>query len=376
MIFFLWEILWEKGGGKVERFACRTQIVSGADALSGLKEIPGRKMLLVTQPHLIQNGQVESLRKAAQKPETLFWEFPGQFPTMKQAVEGSRKLKEFSPDLVIALGDSSTLDLGKAMTCFSGVHCLLAVVPAAICCGQETTDHVTLCHNGRMHLLRDRQMCPGLALLDSRMAADISRTETREHGFALLSAALESYACAGYGSLSAIHAREAFVSAWASLPAAFTGNPGACSRMQTASVLSGMAMTQTGLGLCRAMENSLGAVLSLSRGKASAIVLPAIIGCNAHAAGSRYAALSRAAGLGGSRDDIGIRNLKIGLIRLRRELGLAETLMQAGLNLRDIRNHSRQIVELTLEDPACRNNPVAVDDFMVRRILEEITGRI
>ena len=34
------------------------------------------------------------------------------------------------------------------------------------------------------------------------------------------------------------------------------------------------------------------------------------------------------------------------------------------------------LVEMTLEDPACRNNPVAVDGFLVRRILEEITGRI
>ena len=33
-------------------------------------------------------------------------------------------------------------------------------------------------------------------------------------------------------------------------------------------------------------------------------------------------------------------------------------------------------VELTLEDPDCRNNPLTVDDYLVRRILEAITGRL
>ena len=71
-----------------------------------------------------------------------------------------------------------------------------------------------------------------------------------------------------------------------------------------------------------------------------------------------------------------MRNLKNGLCRLRRELGLPATLTQAGVDLRRIRSSGSRIVELTLEDPACRNNPVAVDDFVVRRILEEITGRM
>ena len=144
----------------------------------------------------------------------------------------------------------------------------------------------------------------------------------------------------------------------------------------SAAELAQMAVEETGLGLCRAMGNSLSAVFGLPRGKAAAILLPAVIGCNAHGAGQRYAELSRAAGMGGSREEIGVRNLKMGLVRLRRELGLPGTLVQAGVDIRSIWNGGRRVVELTLEDPECRNNPVAVDDFVVRRILEEITGRI
>ena len=80
--------------------------------------------------------------------------------------------------------------------------------------------------------------------------------------------------------------------------------------------------------------------------------------------------------MGGSRDEVGIRNLASGLIRLRRDLGLPGTLVQAGIDIRTIWNSGKQIVNLTLEDPQCRNNPMVVDDFLVRRILEQITGRI
>ena len=34
------------------------------------------------------------------------------------------------------------------------------------------------------------------------------------------------------------------------------------------------------------------------------------------------------------------------------------------------------IVEAALKDPCCQTNPLAVEEFLVRRILEEVTGRV
>ena len=360
----------------MDRFACRTQVVSGAGAMGVLVQQKCRRLLVATEQRWADTEQVRRIQKAAGDPEWLLLTDVDPEPTMRQAVDASKSLREFQPDLVVALGDRHIMDWAKAMTCFSRHFCTLAAIPTSCGAGSEMTGRVTLIHNGRMHLFRDRAMCPDMVILDPEMEVPVSGAPVIGSGFELLAAALEAYTADQGGFLRLIHAREAFVSAFGALPAAAAGNGAALARLRTASVLTGMAVEETGLGLCRAMGNSLSAVFGLSQGKAAAILLPAVIGCNAHGAGRRYAELSRAAGMGGSREEIGVRNLKMGLVRLRRELGLPGTLVQAGVDIRSIWNGGRRVVELTLEDPECRNNPVAVDDFVVRRILEEITGRI
>ena len=124
------------------------------------------------------------------------------------------------------------------------------------------------------------------------------------------------------------------------------------------------------------MAHSLGGMFHIPHGRLNAILLPSVIGCNAHVAGKKYAELARAAGMGGSADTIALRNLKNGLIRLRHELNLPETLAQAGVDPRAVWRNAAGIVKATLEDPCCKTNPMAVEDFLVRRILEEVTGRV
>jgi alcohol dehydrogenase class IV len=140
--------------------------------------------------------------------------------------------------------------------------------------------------------------------------------------------------------------------------------------------MAGMAFSQAGLGLCHAMSHVLGGKFHVPHGRLNAILLPEVIDCNAHASAAKYARLARQAGLGGSADTLGVRNLKNALIRLRQELELPQTLCQAGVNPGEVHRKARAIVEATLADPCCKTNPVLVEDFMVRRILERVTGRV
>ena len=69
------------------------------------------------------------------------------------------------------------------------------------------------------------------------------------------------------------------------------------------------------------------------------------------------------------------KNLKNGLIRLRRELRLPATLAEAGIAPRDLRRNLGIIVEAALADPCCRTNPVEPTRGMLEELLTEVAGR-
>lgn len=360
----------------MERYGCKTMVISGEGALAALEEQKGERLLIVTAPELKNSLPLRRLTAALRCRERHFFDDISPEPTMLQALEGTRKIRELGTELVVALGGQQVMDCAKAMVCFAGGNRTLAVVPTVCGSGTEVTDRACLSHNGCRHLLRDEGMRPSLAILDRQMMEACPGREIAEGGFALLAAAVEAYSVWDGGLITDIHAREAFCAGWGALSGAVSGDPEAQRRLLAASAMVGMAYGERGLGLCHAMENSLGSMFSLSRGKLAGILLPVIIGWNAHAAGRKYAELSRVAGLGGSSEALGLKNLKNGLIRLRRELGLPGTLAQAGVNPRALWSHVQRVTQRTLEDPDCRNNPVAVDDFMIRRILEEAAGRL
>ena len=138
--------------------------------------------------------------------------------------------------------------------------------------------------------------------------------------------------------------------------------------------MAGMAFTHAGLGLCHAMAHALGGKFHVPHGRLNAILLPAVIGFNAQTSGAKYGEFARCAGIGGSVDSIAVRNLRGNLCRLRRELGLPETLAEAGVDPAMVREGAAQTVKDALADPCCATNPRTADAGAVMQILTEVSG--
>lgn len=268
------------------------------------------------------------------------------------------------------------MDCAKAMAFFAKGDYKLAAIPTTSGSGSEVTDFAILTHNKVKHPLVDTRLRPDYAILDSDFLQELPKGLIAETGFDVLTHAVEAYTATGAGAFTDLYAREAFSSAYAALPASYAGRKDVRLKVHLAAAMAGMAFTQAGLGLCHAMAHSLGGMFHVPHGRLNAILLPAVIGCNTGAAGKKYAELARAAGMGGSADTIAVRNLKNSLVRLRRELNLPETLAQAGVDPRSVWRSAGGIVKAALDDPCCKSNPMPVDDFLVRRILEEVTGRV
>jgi alcohol dehydrogenase class IV len=195
-------------------------------------------------------------------------------------------------------------------------------------------------------------------------------------GFDAISHALEAFVALDANAVTDALAKDAFATVLALLPASYGGNTAVRPRIHLASTMAGMAFTQAGLGLCHAIAHALGGAFHLPHGRLNAMLLPAVIECNAHVCGRKYASLARAAGLPGSADAVAVRNLKNGLVRMRRELQMPQTLKEAGVDPRQVWQKTPELVKAVLADPCCKTNPMPVEDFMVRRILEEVTGRV
>jgi 1-propanol dehydrogenase len=290
------------------------------------------------------------------------------------AAEGTGRLKAFGPDLIVALGGGSAMDLAKAMAFFGKEDCRLVAIPTTSGSGSEVTDFAILTHNGVKHPLVDDRLRPYAAILDDRLLTELPPKLIADTGFDVLAHALEAAAATGAGATSDLLAREAFATAYALLPASFAGRLDVRLKIHRASCLAGLSFTHAGLGLCHAMAHALGGMFHVAHGRLNAVLLPAVVGVNALKVGGKYAQLARAAGISGSTEQIAVRNLKNGLIRLRRELELPDTLAKAGVDPREVRERTGEIVAATLADPCCATNPIKVEDYLVRRLLDEVTG--
>ena len=358
----------------MERFSCKTQIISGPGAISVLKDLQIRRLLLVADPYFVKNGTAEKITALAHAEKAAVFDKVQPDPSVALAAEGTALVKAVQPDTIVALGGGSAMDCAKAMAYFSGLQLRLVAIPTTSGSGSEVTDFAILTHGGTKHPLVDSQIRPDVAILDSGLLQELPRALVADTGFDVLSHALEAFVARDAGAITDALARDAFAAAYGALPASFAGNTAVRQKMHTAATMAGMAFTQAGLGLCHAMAHSLGGAFHLPHGRLNAILLPVVIDCNSSVAGAKYAALSRSAGLGGSVDTIAVRNLKNALIRLRRELKMPETLAQAGVDPRQVQEKTAHIVEAALEDPCCSTNPLPVEEYTVRRVLEAVTG--
>ena len=355
------------------RFHCRTRIISGSGALQAIREFAPRRLLVVADPYFAKNGT--AARIAAFAPDSAVFDKVQPDPPVTLAAEGVAFMRSFDPDMVVALGGGSALDCAKAMVYFADSSAKLVAVPTTSGSGSEVTDFSILTHDGTKHPLVDPSLQPDVAILDDDLLRELPRGLIADTGFDVLAHALEAMVGKNAGAITDALARDAFCTACVALPASYAGDRSARLPMHTASAMAGMAFSQAGLGLCHAASHALGGLYHVPHGRLNAVLLPAVLEANIPAAGAKYAALARSAGLGGTADALAVRSLKNTLVRLRRELGLPATLAEAGIDRRQLFRDRERLLHSVLADPCCVTNPVPVTRDLAAAVLDEVTGR-
>ncbi len=359
----------------MKQFSCKTKIFSGAGSMSRLSDLQSKRLLLVTDPYFVKDGTAQRLLTLSGAAQSFVFDKVQPDPSVELVAEGTAAAKAFCPDTLVALGGGSAMDCAKAIAHFAGGNIRLVAIPTTSGSGSEVTDFAVLTHGETKYPLVDEKLRPDVAILDSDLLKSLPKSLIADTGFDVLGHAIEAFTATDSSPISDALAKEAFCIAFSKLPASFGGNAQVRGDIHAAATMAGLSFTHAGLGLCHAIAHSLGAAYHIPHGRLIAMVLPPVMDCNAHVCIAKYAALARAIGLPGSADAVAVRSLKNALIRLRRELHMPQTLKEAGVDPRQVWRSAEDIVKTALADPCCKTNPIKPEGFMVRRILEEVTGR-
>ena len=354
----------------MQEFICQTRIVMGRGAVDSLKNAGYGKLFVVADPFFSQNGWAERIGKYAKEYAVFDHILPD--PSVEPVAEGIFQLQAFCPDAIVAIGGGSTIDCAKAIACFHERELPLIVIPTTSGSGSEVTDFSILTHNGTKYPLIDPKMRPKMAILEGEILDQLPPSLIADCGFDILAHALEAWVGKNTNPMTDAFALDSLRVVFAQLPASFDGDVSVRLNIHIASTMAGLAFNQAGLGLCHALSHALGGQFHIPHGRLNAILLPAVVSCNND---PKYATLSRLLGFGGSSDMIAVRNLKNALIRMRNQLRLPGTLVQAGVDLKILRAKSGQILAAALADPCCQAQSVPVTEDMVHRVLWEVAGR-
>lgn len=357
----------------MKEFSCETKIVMGRGATAALADYKFRRLMVVSDPFFSKNGWAERLGKLAQSYEIFDKVAPD--PSVELVAEGTAHVQKFEPDAIVAIGGGSAMDCAKAMVYFSGLDIPLIAVPTTSGSGSEVTDFSILSHDGVKHPLVDKKLRPKMAILEEELLSELPPSLVADTGFDILAHALEAWVATNATPMTDALAENAFRTASSLLSNSFEGDRRVRLDVHIASTMAGLAFTQAGLGLCHAMSHTLGGQFHVPHGRLNAILLPAVLSCNAESAGAKYAELARRTGFAGSSDAMALRYLKNVLIRLRSQLKLPGTLAEATIKPADLWAKTDQIVAATLADPCCATNPIPITEEVVRRVLTEVAGR-
>ncbi len=360
----------------MEQFSCSTRLISGRGSVAALGDLGIRRLLLVADPYFTANGEAQRLAALAKAETVELYDKIQPDPSVAQAAEATALCRDFRPDTVVALGGGSTLDCAKAMVHFSGNSPRLVAVPTTSGSGSEVTDFAVLTHNGVKQPIVDPRLRPAVAILDGDLLTKMPKSLVADTGFDAISHAVEAFVATGATTCTDALAQSAVAVIYNGLSASAHGDISKRQRIHEASAMAGVAFSSAGLGLCHAMSHAIGGIYHIPHGRLNAILLPAVVRLNAYKCQEKYAKLARLAGFGGSADTLAVRNLCNGLQRLRRELQMPDTLGQAGVDVSRLWQETNRIVTATLADPCCKTNPLLVEDFMVRRVLSEVAGRV
>jgi len=343
-----------------------TKVVFGRKTLYRIGEeieslgLRTEKVAVICGKSAVNNGYVEVIKKQINGKVEVF-DIVEPEPTVEVALRVIEEVKKFSPQLLIAVGGGSPLDVAKVVSVmltnegelseFIGVPeafkkpgIPLVAVPTTSGSGSEVTPYAVLTVRRRFKKapLISRYLYPVLAIDDPELTVTMSPIVTTNTGVDALTHAVEAFVSKRATEISKLYSRKAIELIGRFLPRSY-GNPRdieAREKMMLASLLGGMAIADAGAGLVHTMAHVLGVMYKVPHGLANGVFLVPVLKFYGLSAKEEIEEIGRLMGFEGN-----ISKILEDLREFLSFLGIPKSLKEVGLTDSDIPNFVNLVME-------------------------------
>ncbi len=388
-------------------FKVPEKIYFEAGSIAYLEKMPNiERAFIVTDEGMVKLGYVDKilyhLRNRQHYVHSEIFSEVESDPSFDTIMKGVEAMRNFKPDVIIALGGGSPIDAAKGMWLFYehpeadpeglklkfmdirkrtykfpklGTKCQMVAIPTTSGTGSEVTSFAVITdkEKNKKYPLADYELTPDVAIIDPDLVMSLPKSVTADTGMDVLTHALEAYVSNMASDYTDGLAEKAVELVFEYLEKAYDDgtNKLAREKMHNASTIAGMAFTNAFLGVNHSIAHKIGAEFHLPHGRINAILLPYIVRYNStkptkfvsfpkyeyFIADKKYYEMSKKVGLKADSVEEGINSLIEKIIKMNEHMNIPKSFKEAGIDEDEFLAKVDMLSDRAFEDQCTTANP-------------------
>lgn len=356
-----------------------------------VKELGVTRVLIVTDKGVRAANLLEGIEKSLLDVNVDYeiYDEVEPNPSVETVHRGVDYLKQHKSDAVLAVGGGSSIDTAKGIAAmatnpghileYEGVGKLknlplpIIAIPTTAGTGSETTNSTVVTNRETSFKLAviSPHLFPTLAILDPALTLRLPQEITAATGMDALTHAIESYTSKSTNPVSQAFAMQAVKMIGENLTKSYFVGTDLVSRenMLVASMLAGVAFSQSRLGNVHAISHTLGGVFDIPHGIANAALLPFVMKFNLPACADKYKDIAVALG----QDVSGLSTLQAAekaietVIEMNQSMNIPLNIKELGVSL----DYLPKLVEDSMRSGNVLINPRLTKPADIQSIIEK-----
>ena len=388
-------------------FKVPEKIYFEAGSIAYLEKMPNiERAFIVTDQGMVKLGYVDKilyhLRNRQQYVHSEIFSEVEPDPSFDTIMKGVEAMKNFKPDVIIALGGGSPIDAAKGMWLFYehpeadpeglklkfmdirkrtykfpklGEKCQMVAIPTTSGTGSEVTSFAVITdkEKNKKYPLADYELTPDVAIVDPDLVMSLPKSVTADTGMDVLTHALEAYVSNMASDYTDGLAEKAVELVFQYLEQAYDDgtNKLAREKMHNASTIAGMAFTNAFLGVNHSIAHKIGAEFHLPHGRINAILLPYVVRYNStkptkfvsfpkyeyFIADQKYYEMAKKVGLKAKTVEEGISSLIEKIKEMNEHMNIPKSFKDAGIDEQEFLSKVDMLADRAFEDQCTTANP-------------------